>query len=106
MRPSVLVQESPGHESERDKLRLNPGPDEAVAWEEVPCGTEENSGNRGTEEERATASGGKNFFSYLSSEQNLSFSDCCFSAMALQISQGYFPLNVMLTASVKGTICE
>jgi len=53
-----------------------------------------------------SALGGKNFFSNLSSEQILSFSDCFFSARALQISQGYWPLKVMLTACVKGTICE
>jgi len=50
--------------------------------------------------------GGKNFFSYFSNEQILSFSDCFFSAIALQMAQGYWPLNVMLTAFVNGAIRE
>lgn len=54
-----------------------------------------------------TAITGRNFLSYFSKANAFC---CCselfFSAMALHMEQGYLPLKVMLTASVKGTISE
>jgi hypothetical protein len=50
--------------------------------------------------------GAVNFFSYFSKAKDFCCSELFRSAMALQIAQGYWPLNVICTACVTGTISE